>query len=124
MLSVTGIAEAASARVWGAAHTELDGLCHLLLNDVGQLESVLLDKLATQGIRASRALVKRFSPHGVTLVLVGAEVRIVLHTWPEHGQATLDVRGLVYGVERATKQLSLALYAARERKATVSSRPA
>lgn len=36
-------------------------------------------------------IVHRFEPQGVSLIVLGARVRAVLHTWPEHGRATLDV---------------------------------
>ena len=98
---------------WGAVSAELHSLCPLLLDDAEHLETSLLGLLEQNGQSASSAFVKRFSPQGVTLVLVGAQVWVVLHTWPERGQATLDVRGPMQKVWLTAELLSQLLHAAK-----------
>jgi S-adenosylmethionine decarboxylase len=34
---------------------------------------------------------QRFSPQGVSVILILAETHISIHTWPEHGYAAVDV---------------------------------
>jgi len=36
-------------------------------------------------------VVHQFEPQGVSLIALGPALRSVLHSWPEHGRATLDV---------------------------------
>ncbi|MEN0063571.1 MAG: S-adenosylmethionine decarboxylase [Myxococcota bacterium] len=37
------------------------------------------------------ALVHAFEPHGHSVAVLGHEVRVMLHTWPEHALVTVDV---------------------------------
>jgi len=41
--------------------------------------------------RIIRRIKQRFSPTGVTVILILAETHISLHTWPEQGYAALDI---------------------------------
>jgi S-adenosylmethionine decarboxylase len=55
----------------------------------------LLDTLKTAARRMGSKIVKtvshRYSPTGVTVILILAETHLSVHTWPEHGYAALDV---------------------------------
>ncbi len=73
-----------------------------LLIDLYDCERGLLDnekaveKALVQAARAANATVvetvlHRFSPQGVSGVIVIAESHLAVHTWPEHGYAALDV---------------------------------
>lgn len=61
------------------------------LNDVKFIESALLE-----ATRASSATIithnfHKFSPHGVSGVIVIAESHVSIHTWPEYNYAAVDV---------------------------------
>jgi S-adenosylmethionine decarboxylase len=38
-----------------------------------------------------RRITQRFSPVGVSVILILAETHLSVHTWPEHGYAAVDV---------------------------------
>lgn len=50
------------------------------------------EALAALGLDGSRAT-HRYVPQGSSALCVGLGVTVALHTWPEHGLATLDVYG-------------------------------
>ena len=61
------------------------------LNDVSFVEASLID-----AAKASRATLishnfHKFSPHGVSGVVVIAESHIAIHTWPEYLYAAVDI---------------------------------
>lgn len=61
------------------------------LDDVSFIEMALLE-----ATRASRATIithnfHKFSPHGVSGVIVIAESHVAIHTWPEYSYAAVDV---------------------------------
>ncbi|MFN7133319.1 MAG: S-adenosylmethionine decarboxylase [Myxococcales bacterium] len=47
--------------------------------------------LADAGLLAPGEHAHRFEPQGFSFLGFGPEVRLALHTWPEHGLATLDL---------------------------------
>jgi S-adenosylmethionine decarboxylase proenzyme len=56
----------------------------------------LVERCLTEAVREANATVvetvfHRFSPHGVSGVVVIAESHVSIHTWPEHGYAAVDV---------------------------------
>lgn len=70
----------------------------------GALEpEALLETLRTVGHHLTRSLgvaeealhlhAHRFEPQGVSVVMLLPGLRGVLHTWPEHGLATVDLAG-------------------------------
>ncbi|MCB9664349.1 MAG: S-adenosylmethionine decarboxylase [Alphaproteobacteria bacterium] len=48
-----------------------------------------LDRLGVAGERQRHA----FVPHGTSATLIAPELTLAVHTWPEHGLATLDRYG-------------------------------
>jgi len=61
------------------------------INDVEFIESVLL-----QATKESKATIishnfHKFSPHGISGVVVIAESHVSIHTWPEYNYAAVDV---------------------------------
>jgi S-adenosylmethionine decarboxylase proenzyme len=62
-----------------------------ILNDVERVEHVML-----QATRASKANIishnfHKFSPHGVSGVVVIAESHVAIHSWPEYNYAAVDI---------------------------------
>ena len=80
--------ELGSAPTWRLATADFVGIPPRLLEDAARLERALGRAL---GGRPVTWLRHEFSPRGVSLAAVCARVRVVLHTWPEVGEATLDV---------------------------------
>ncbi len=61
------------------------------INDVDFIETVMID-----AANASKATIishnfHKFSPYGVSGVVVIAESHITIHTWPEHNYAAVDI---------------------------------
>lgn len=82
-----------------------------LLNDPNGLLDLLTEACRAAGATVLRDLVHHYEPHGVTAVVVLAESHAVLHSWPEHGVATLDLfacgvdSGLDAAVELVVRRL-------------------
>jgi S-adenosylmethionine decarboxylase proenzyme len=62
-----------------------------VLNDVEQIEQIML-----QATRESKANIishnfHKFSPHGVSGVVVIAESHVTIHSWPEYNYAAVDI---------------------------------
>ena len=70
---------------------ELTGCAPSVLNDAGALESTFRDCAARGGATIVSSHFHRFSPQGVSGVVVIAESHVTVHTWPEHGYAAVDV---------------------------------
>ena len=76
---------------WESYRGEVFKLPFQLLNDQAPLVRLLQScSLRFDDSSAARQY-KQFEPQGLSAVLVGSATRLVLHTWPELGVATLDV---------------------------------
>ena len=62
-----------------------------LLDDATYIEDQLRQAAQVAGARILDAIFHRFSPHGVTGVLVVQESHLAVHTWPERGYAAIDL---------------------------------
>ncbi len=62
-----------------------------LLGDAARLRSILREAVRRSGATILHETAHEFSPQGVSVVVVLAESHAALHTWPEHGYASLDV---------------------------------
>jgi len=62
-----------------------------ILNDVKKIEEILVS--AAQEAKATIIETKfhKFSPYGISGVVVIAESHLTIHTWPEHGYAAVDI---------------------------------
>ncbi len=65
--------------------------CGAELDDTGFLMGVLEEAADVVGARIVRRVAERFSPVGVSVVLILAETHLSVHTWPELGYAAVDV---------------------------------
>jgi len=70
---------------------ELHGVSSELLNDPKFLRKMLIDAAVKAGATVIGDIFHKFSPYGVTGVVVVKESHISIHTWPEFGYAALDV---------------------------------
>lgn len=62
-----------------------------LLNNADALEQLLLEAAHAAQATVVESVFHRFSPHGVSGVVVIAESHLTIHTWPEFGYAALDI---------------------------------
>ena len=70
---------------------DLYGCDATLLNDPEVIERVLMKAAVLCGATIVNRCFHRFSPHGVSGVVVIAESHLAIHTWPEHRYAALDL---------------------------------
>lgn len=63
----------------------------VVLDDEEAIRSCLLEAARRCGATIISHCFHRFSPHGVSGVVVIAESHLAIHTWPEHGYAALDL---------------------------------
>ena len=61
------------------------------LDDPGEIRQLLLDAARGAGATVIDAMFHRFSPQGVSGVVMIAESHLTIHTWPELGCAALDM---------------------------------
>lgn len=69
---------------------ELSGCNRDVLNDIGRLEEYVKESVRRSGATIVRSVFHRYSPQGISGVVVIAESHISIHTWPEYGYAALD----------------------------------
>jgi len=70
---------------------ELYGCNSAILNDVAKVESVMVDAALEAGAEVREAVFHKFSPQGVSGVVVISESHLAIHTWPELSYAAVDV---------------------------------
>ncbi len=61
------------------------------LNDVEGLKKTLLRAAEEAGTTIIDYTFRKFSPYGVSGVVVIAESHLSIHTWPEYGYAAVDI---------------------------------
>ena len=62
-----------------------------ILNDVRRLEKIMVAAALACGAEVREVAFHRFSPQGVSGVVVISESHLAIHTWPELGYAAIDV---------------------------------
>lgn len=62
-----------------------------LLNDVNYVEKAMIEGTKKAKATIIKSTFHKFSPHGVSGVIVIAESHIAIHTWPEYGYAAVDI---------------------------------
>lgn len=55
------------------------------------IQQALVTAAREAGATVIEAVLHRFSPHGISGVVVISESHLTVHTWPEYGYAALDV---------------------------------
>lgn len=63
----------------------------LILDDQSSIQGILLDAALKCGATVLEYSFHKFSPQGVSGVVVIAESHISIHTWPEYGYAAVDI---------------------------------
>jgi len=70
---------------------EFTGCNARTLNDVKLVEKIMVDAALEAGAEVREVAFHKFSPQGVSGVVVISESHLAIHTWPEFGYAAVDV---------------------------------
>jgi len=70
---------------------EIYGCQFDILNDVEKVERIMVKAALEAGAEVREAVFHKFSPQGVSGVVVISESHLAIHTWPELGYAAVDV---------------------------------
>lgn len=62
-----------------------------VLNDRKAVEQIMVDAALLTGAEVREVAFHKFSPQGVSGVVVISESHLAIHTWPELGYAAIDV---------------------------------
>jgi S-adenosylmethionine decarboxylase len=71
------------AEIWGC---EFD-----ILNDMEKVEEIMVKAALEAGAEVREYVFHKFSPQGISGVVVISESHLAIHTWPELGYAAVDV---------------------------------
>jgi spermidine synthase len=101
---------------------ELSGVDPGLLDDEARVTAALTDALTRAGATVLRVVAHRFEPAGLTALAMLSESHASVHTWPETGQAFVDVFtcGDAADPELAAELLARALGATQLHRRTVA----
>lgn len=70
---------------------EVYGCCFEILNDINKVEEIMVNAALEAGAEIREVCFHKFSPQGVSGVVVISESHLAIHTWPELGYAAVDV---------------------------------
>lgn len=70
---------------------EIYGCDFNILNNIQKVERIMVDAALEAGAEVREFVFHKFSPHGVSGVVVISESHLAIHTWPELGYAAVDV---------------------------------
>lgn len=62
-----------------------------VLNDVNLIEKYMVEACDVANATIVKTVVHKFSPYGVSGVVVIAESHVAIHTWPEYNYAAVDI---------------------------------
>ena len=71
--------------------SELWDCDHELLNDQEQVERIMVNAALESGAELREVVFHKFTPHGVSGVVVISESHLTIHSFPEQGYASIDV---------------------------------
>ena len=61
------------------------------LNDIDYIERLFVDAALRSGAEVREVAFHKFAPHGVSGVVIISESHLTIHSFPEHGYASIDV---------------------------------
>lgn len=70
---------------------EIYGCRFDLLDDISKVEEIMVKAALEAGAEVREVAFHKFSPQGVSGVVVISESHLAIHTWPELGYAAVDV---------------------------------
>ncbi len=102
---------------------ELSGCHGGILDSISLVERCLVEAVKEARATVVQTVFHRFSPYGVSGVVVISESHVAIHTWPEHGYAAVDIFTCSEQIDPYSIMESLAKkLGAREHKATLVNR--
>ena len=70
---------------------DLAGAPFATLDDPAVVEAALVDTVAAMGAHVLGIHIHRLEPQGISGVVVISESHLTIHTWPERGEAAVDL---------------------------------
>jgi S-adenosylmethionine decarboxylase len=70
---------------------ELFNCNELHINDLKKVEEVMMAAAELSSATIIKPFFHKFSPYGISGVIVIAESHFTIHTWPEYGYAAVDI---------------------------------
>ncbi|MFC1670830.1 adenosylmethionine decarboxylase [Spirochaetota bacterium] len=70
---------------------EFYGCNRTSIDDIDRIENILLKAVEISNATMIKPFFHKFSPQGVTGVILIAESHLSIHTWPERGYAAVDL---------------------------------
>lgn len=70
---------------------EVYGCDFKILDDVEKIREIMITAAKVSGAEVREAVFHKFSPQGVSGVVVISESHLTIHTWPELGYAAVDI---------------------------------
>jgi S-adenosylmethionine decarboxylase len=70
---------------------ELYGCDSEIINNQELIEDFMLEAVELSGATIVQPVFHKFSPHGVSGMVVVSESHFAIHTWPEYGYCALDI---------------------------------
>ena len=70
---------------------EVHGCRFEVLNDIKRVQDIMVNAALEAGAEVREVVFHKFSPQGVSGVVVISESHLAIHTWPELGYAAVDV---------------------------------
>lgn len=70
---------------------EVYGCDRGILDDLEVVQDIMVKAAFQAGAEVKQVALYKFSPHGVSGVVVISESHLAIHTWPELGYAAVDV---------------------------------
>jgi S-adenosylmethionine decarboxylase len=70
---------------------ELYGCNSAIINNQELIEDIMLEAVELSGATIVKPVFHKFSPHGVSGMVVVSESHFAIHTWPEYGYCALDI---------------------------------
>lgn len=94
---------------------DVAGASFATLDDPVLVETLLVDAVRQMGAKVLGIHIHRLTPQGVSGVVVISESHLTIHTWPERGEAAVDLFtcGDVVRARKAVDALARALGAER-----------
>ncbi|MFN3995791.1 MAG: adenosylmethionine decarboxylase, partial [bacterium] len=92
---------------------ELSGCEENLINEISNVEQIMLEAAKQANATIIKSVFHKFSPVGVSGVVVISESHLSIHTWPELGYCAIDI----YTCGTTTKPFKACYYLAKKFKA-------
>jgi S-adenosylmethionine decarboxylase len=62
-----------------------------VINNAESVEKIMTESVKISGATMIKPFFHRFSPQGISGIIVVAESHFAIHTWPEHSAAAVDI---------------------------------